>query len=313
MRLSTALDAGLTRPDGPILILHPDPDFDVGGLDQLCVVHTQRPAYEAWISRATTDWKMPDRQFEMAVVCCTKSKAQTHDLIAQAAAKADIVVVDGQKTSGIDSHYKALRKRTDVAGTITKAHGRLFWFASLDLSDWIDQPKTVDGFVTTAGVFSADGIDPASALLVANLPETLAGELADFGAGWGYLSKQILGHQGVTKLDCIDADLPALDCARLNAPDPRANFLWKDATTWKGNYDAIIMNPPFHTGRKGDPDLGRAFIRNAAACLRPKGTLWMVANRHLPYEDVLGKCFAKVVELPGDGRFKLFQASRPRR
>jgi 16S rRNA (guanine1207-N2)-methyltransferase len=75
----------------------------------------------------------------------------------------------------------------------------------------------------------------------------------------------------------------------------------------------VVMNPPFHTGREGDPELGRAFITAARRCLRPKGTVYMVANRHLPYETTLEQCFAKVLELPGNGRFKLFQASRPKR
>jgi 16S rRNA (guanine1207-N2)-methyltransferase len=37
----------------------------------------------------------------------------------------------------------------------------------------------------------------------------------------------------------------------------------------------------------------------------------MVANRHLPYEQVLQTRFANVVEAAGDARFKLFHAMRP--
>jgi 16S rRNA (guanine1207-N2)-methyltransferase len=73
------------------------------------------------------------------------------------------------------------------------------------------------------------------------------------------------------------------------------------------------MNPPFHTSRDGDPELGRAFISAAKRCLKSKGSLYLVANRHLPYETSLEQCFAKVLELPGNNRFKLFHASRPQR
>ena len=117
----------------------------------------------------------------------------------------------------------------------------------------------------------------------------------------------------VSSLDLIEADATALECAKLNINDPRANFHWDDATSWAGSYDSVIMNPPFHTGRLGNPDLGRAFITNAARNLRPKGDLWMVANRHLPYEQVLNQCFESVVEIQGNSRFKLFQSSRPKR
>ena len=82
---------------------------------------------------------------------------------------------------------------------------------------------------------------------------------------------------------------------------PRTPFNW------------VVMNPPFHEGRKGVPDLGRAFIRNAAANLSPSGQLFMVANRHLPYEAALREHFREVTELSGDNRFKLFAASRPAR
>ena len=115
------------------------------------------------------------------------------------------------------------------------------------------------------------------------------------------------------RLDLVESDHFALDCAKRNVSDLRAEFHWADARDWNGVYDAVVMNPPFHTGREGDPDLGRAFITAARRCLRPKGTVYMVANRHLPYETTLEQCFAKVLELPGNGRFKLFQASRPKR
>jgi 16S rRNA (guanine1207-N2)-methyltransferase len=73
------------------------------------------------------------------------------------------------------------------------------------------------------------------------------------------------------------------------------------------------MNPPFHTGRSPDPGLGRAFIRAAAKLLSPKGQLFLVANRHLPYESDLDRYFADAGEMHGDSRFKLLRAARPAR
>ncbi|WWR48298.1 methyltransferase [Roseovarius sp. S88] len=71
--------------------------------------------------------------------------------------------------------------------------------------------------------------------------------------------------------------------------------------------------PPFHTGRASDPDLGRAFIRAAAEALKPKGQLWMVANRHLPYEAELGVNFRDVKTHASDNRFKILWAANPAR
>ena len=46
-----------------------------------------------------------------------------------------------------------------------------------------------------------------------------------------------------------------------------------------------------------------------AVLLTGAGRLWMVANRHLPYETVLGQHFAQVHEVRGDNRFKVIEAT----
>ena len=70
------------------------------------------------------------------------------------------------------------------------------------------------------------------------------------------------------------------------------------------------MNPPFHEGRAARPDLGIAMIRQAAASLKHGGSLLMVANRGLPYEETLRQAFNRVSELEGDRSYRIFQASR---
>ena len=76
-----------------------------------------------------------------------------------------------------------------------------------------------------------------------------------------------------------------------------------------GNYDVIISNPPFHAQGAADrPDIGRAFIAAAAEALRPGGRLWMVANRHLPYESVLDARFGTVRIVTQTYGFKIIEA-----
>jgi len=167
--------------------------------------------------------------------------------------------------------------------------------------------------VTAAGVFSEAKIDAGSALLVPYL-SGLKGNVADLGAGWGYLSRAILTNTDVSTLDMIEAEKTALDCAIQNVDMTRATAIWDDAQTYSGGpYDAVVSNPPFHTSRDGDPDLGRAFIATAARVLKPRGAFYMVANRHLPYEATLTSHFGHVEDLEGSGAFKLFKATRPKR
>jgi 16S rRNA (guanine1207-N2)-methyltransferase len=74
-------------------------------------------------------------------------------------------------------------------------------------------------------------------------------------------------------------------------------------------YDAIVSNPPFHQGRADLPELGRAFITSAADALQPDGRLLLVANRHLPYEAVLGQRFREVRTLVTQEGFKVIEAT----
>ena len=319
-RLSTALDDGLLAlPDGLIAIMRPDATYDVAGLprDRVQIVHGFYPDYAAW-ENAGYAVSQTLGKVAVAIVVVPRAKALARAMVAEACANADLVIVDGQKTDGVDSIFKDCRKRLGHLGSITKAHGRIFWFAASDVfADWAAPPLTQGphGYYTAAGVFSDGAIDAGSALLVAALPPKLPARIADLGAGWGYLAEAILQRDGVQSVDLIEAEALSVACAKRNVTDPRAKIHWADATQFQPamRYDAVIMNPPFHTGRASDPSLGRAFIQSAARMLAPHGKLWMVANRHLPYETVLSECFRNVDMIGGNGAFKIFHANRPQR
>ena len=185
------------------------------------------------------------------------------------------IIVDGPKTHGVDAAYRELRKRADVSEAWSKAHGKIFTVTGGDFDDWPDlQPSQhPDGWWRAPGVFSADGIDPASALLAEALPTPLKGSVIDLGAGWGYLSRAILERDGVTQLALVENDHIALEAAKLNIDHEAASFHLADARTWRPDTpaDHVVTNPPFHIGRATDPDLGRAFIQTAAAIRNPKG------------------------------------------
>ncbi|QTN36703.1 class I SAM-dependent methyltransferase [Cognatishimia activa] len=320
-RLTLALESGqVVLPDeGRIAVFGPSNLADIAEIpkDRAVILQPLKPAHDVFASAGYGCAIEPEGDFAASVVFLPRAKALAQLRVAQAAALGGPVYVDGQKTDGVDSMLKACKKRSDVAGSFSKAHGKLFWFAGGDFADWQnDAPSEIDGgFQTRPGVFSADAIDPASKALAAALPEKLGKQVADLGAGWGYLSRAILTRGEVEDLYLIEADHVALECAKANVTDPRASFHWADATTWepRARMNTVVMNPPFHTGRAADPDLGRAFIAAAARMLAPTGQLWMVANRHLPYEATLEAHFAKVEEVTGDNRFKILRAERPAR
>jgi 16S rRNA (guanine1207-N2)-methyltransferase len=169
-----------------------------------------------------------------------------------------------------------------------------------------------DGLRTQPGVFSWDRIDPGTALLIKTLPQ-LSGAGADFGCGIGWLSRTVLTSPKVSKLSLIDLDRRAVDAAKHNIDDPRATFVWDDvrsAVAGLGALDFVVTNPPFHEGGGEDKSLGQGFIRAAAGALRKGGDLWIVANRHLPYEAILAEHFTKVRLAAETNGYKVYEARK---
>lgn len=316
-RLELALQSGALTfaAAGDNLVLRPRAGDDLSALPKARVVVRTgfKPDHDYF---AAQGYRMEgDGPFGCAIVCLPRAKAEARALMAQAM-QAAMIVVDGQKTDGIDSMLKDCKALGLTVGeALAKAHGKLALITpGPALAAWAAKPTMVEGdFQTLPAVFSADGPDRGSALLAAALPAKLPARVADLGAGWGYLARAVLARDGVKELDLIEAEAEALDCARVNIPDPRARFHWADATAFKAPrlWDAVVMNPPFHTAREADAGLGLAFIKAAHRGLAPSGSLWMVANRHLPYDKLLVTLFKQVEEVGGDSGFRVTRASYP--
>ncbi|MCV2882808.1 class I SAM-dependent methyltransferase [Actibacterium sp. XHP0104] len=321
-RLTLALETGaaVLPDDGLIAVIGPDAGADLSALprDRVQIIQGFRPDHDAWAGRGYQVVTDLGDDYAAAVVFVPRAKAQARLWLARAlaATKGGLVIVDGQKTDGIDSLFKDCRKRAACSPALSKSHGKLFSLTgdAADLADWAaPDHQAPEGFETQPGVFSADAVDRGSALLAQALPAKIKGRVADLGAGWGYLSAQVLDRAAITELHLIEADHAALDCARRNVTDPRTQFHWADVTKFKPGvkFDVILCNPPFHTSRAADPALGVAFLAAGARMLTPGGEMWIVANRHLPYERSLATLFRDVAEMGGDTGFKIIRAAHP--
>lgn len=168
-------------------------------------------------------------------------------------------------------------------------------------------------FFTQAGVFGWNKIDRGSQLLIENIESDLQGVGADFGCGYGYLSYEILSkHKDIKLLHVVDIDYRAIDCCKknLNFFNVDIHYHWADLTKalpFKDKLDWIIMNPPFHEGKVESKSLGIKLIEQSYEALKENGTLYLVANKHLPYEKILS-AFSNVKKLQEEGGFKVFRA-----
>lgn len=171
-------------------------------------------------------------------------------------------------------------------------------------------------YISQAGVFGWDKVDKGSEILIRYIPTDLKGKGADFGCGYGFLSDFVLSHcPKVKRIHCLDADYRAVDMCRRNLSqyNVEANFVWTDLTKPQDDLhhlDFVVMNPPFHEGKKQDIQIGIDFIRNAYSSIKRGGSLYMVANAHLPYENVLGDVFFASEKLHEGQGFKVFKALR---
>ena len=315
--------------DGPALFLRArrgDALDDLPHAKLLCE-QSFKPAYDAlertgFLLRGMDD----DSHYGLVMVLPPRQREESRALLARAVLSvreggivmAAVSNLEGAKT--VEGDLKALCGQVT---SLSKNKCRVFWAHVGDGIDrelveaWrvLDAPRPVaDGrFISRPGLFAWDHFDPGSKLLADHLP-VFKGVGADLGAGFGYLAEDILRRSPeVTRLDVYEAEARALDLARLNL-DPfgaRAAFQWRDVTKGvESGYDFMVSNPPFHTDRADRHDLGKAFIRAAAAGLKTGGALWMVANRHLPYEETLKAAFKTVVVMGQDNYFKVFKAIR---
>ena len=158
--------------------------------------------------------------YDGALVLCGKHKGENEDHIAEALTRVKeggLIVVAGGKEDGI----QPLRKRIEAFGLeiehMPKYHGVAFWFARPAdiklLTAQLAKPATRvdDSFTTAPGMFSHDRIDAGSELLASRLPTDFAGDAADFGAGWGYLSVELaMKSPRIERIDLYEAHYGAL-------------------------------------------------------------------------------------------------------
>jgi 16S rRNA (guanine1207-N2)-methyltransferase len=263
----------------------------------------------------------PDESFSAVTVRAPAGAVERRFVLAQALR---VLATGGRLTAFAPKDRGGLRLKKEleafgcVVGESARRHHRICVvvrpteIVSLNEAIAAGAPRQIaeNGLWTQPGVFSWDRLDAGTNALLQVLPP-FAGVGADYGAGIGLLALNVLASPKVTKLTLVELDRRALEVARRNIADPRAEFVWGDVRqVGLKDLDFIVSNPPFHEGGGEDKALGQAFIRAASEALRKGGALWIVANRHLPYEAILGESFGKVRLVGEGGGYKVFEARK---
>ena len=157
------------------------------------------------------------------------------------------------------------------------------------------------------GVFSYDQLDDGTALLLEALAIPRAASVLDIGCGYGIIGLYA-SRLGAASVDLLDNNLLAAVSAQENIALNQAagaQVLAGDLLEPVSDrqYDLVLSNPPFHTGKEVDYQVAHTLIAHAHQVLRPGGQLIVVANRFIRYNRLITQIFGRAIPLRETGRF----------
>ncbi|MEH6590297.1 MAG: class I SAM-dependent methyltransferase [Halioglobus sp.] len=162
-------------------------------------------------------------------------------------------------------------------------------------------------------VFSRDSLDIGSRFLIEHFSQLGSAEaLIDLACGNGVLGlcAERLGLAGTIAF--CDESAMAIASARANAGQGNNQYYFQQADgliDYAGpEAQLILCNPPFHSNHAVDEYAGKRLIQQCADYLTSDGRLCLVANRHLPYAQVLGRGFRQVEKLAQSRKFTIWLA-----
>ena len=134
-------------------------------------------------------------------------------------------------------------------------------------------------FLTDNGVFSKDGLDFGSRLLLESIPlDEVGGKILDMGCGYGVFGI-VLGKTIDAEIDMVDVNKRALHLSERNIEENHVNDISVFESDCYSNisskYTSIITNPPIRAGKKVVYDI----VMNAKNYLLDNGKLFIVVRK----------------------------------
>lgn len=170
--------------------------------------------------------------------------------------------------------------------------------------------------ISLPGVFSHGEVDDGTRLLLEHMPLLPPkARVHDFGCGCGIISAWLKQRQ--PGLTVSASDINALAHASTKATllanglkDVRVH-VGAGLSDIAGPLDAIVTNPPFHTGQQIDRRIADELFAAAREKLRKGGALYVVGNSFLPYQAAMEKALGSKAETLAQTRsFRVLRAVR---
>jgi 16S rRNA (guanine1207-N2)-methyltransferase len=167
-------------------------------------------------------------------------------------------------------------------------------------------------------VFARDKLDIGTRELLPLVPATVNGlpagaRVLDLACGNGVLGLSALACRPDITVDFSDVSSQAIASVQHNLGrcGYRAGQCYHSdgIAEGAGQYDLILLNPPFHEGGVVGDHIALKLFGDAARHLAPGGRMLMVGNRHLGYHKSLKRYFRKLEQRAASPRFVVFEAS----
>ncbi|PSF06726.1 class I SAM-dependent methyltransferase [Marinobacter halophilus] len=274
-------------------------------------------------------------RFDTVVVFLPKSRAELTLRLTMARflgrAGAKLVMI-GEKKEGIAGATRQFQTIASDANKVDSARHCQVWvgsnqqpLAEFCAGDWIGWSEVVCAGVECSvagmpGVFSEGALDDGTRMLLETFAETplKASRVLDFACGAGVIgawlyAARVEPDRAELVVDGVDVQAQAVMCAEAtyHKAGVHGRIYSSDGLTGiEGRWQAVVSNPPFHSGVKTDTSMTEQFLREVAQHLEPGGELRLVANNFLPYEGEIQRQIGPVEKLVQDRRFTVYRAFR---
>lgn len=168
-------------------------------------------------------------------------------------------------------------------------------------------------FTTDAGVFSKQGVDFGSRLLIESMELKPNADVLDVGCGYGPigLTAATVAYEG--RVVMVDINERAIELSRSNAEKNgirNVTIIQSDLLEQVKHrkFDAVLTNPPIRAGK----DTVHRIFEEARDVLKPGGSLWVVIQKKQGAPSAFKKLetlFSEVGEVNHDKGYKIIRAT----
>jgi 16S rRNA (guanine1207-N2)-methyltransferase len=247
---------------------------------------------------------MDERDVKSALIYLPKSKClidMTLALVSGMVARGGTVVLTGGNDAGIRSADELYEKNIGpVEQKIVGNHSAMY----VGKNQGISATKKLHDFLSCStlsymeesievaslpGVFSTGKLDAGTKLLLDTIPYT-AKNVLDIGCGAGVIGTIYKKKSPESDVTMSDVSPLAVEATKKTVEKNKieTKVLLSDVfSKVSGEYDLMLVNPPFHKGVGTDYSFIEIFARDARKHLVRGGAIYLVCNSFLAYEKKL--------------------------